>query len=98
MSQEVIPPLDFFCYILYNICMILPEMKILKDDEVITQADYLYSWFAEWAKQLNTGFTINQIWQLYIDGKIKSDNSILFYNFVKVFKYFEVNKLYGVGK
>ena len=91
-------PLDFFCYILYNVCMILPEMKILKDDEVITQSEYIYNWFVEWAKKLNLGFTINQVWQLYIDGKIKNDNSILFYNFVKAFKYFEVNKLYGVGQ
>lgn len=72
--------------------------KLLKEDDIILNSKYIYDWFSKWAESLNLGFTINQIYQLYIDGKIQNDGSILFYNFVKSFKYFELNKLYGVGK
>ena len=72
--------------------------KLLKEDDIILNSNYIYNWYSKWAESLNLGFTINQIYQLYIDGKIQNDGSILFYNFVKAFKYFELNKLYGVGK
>lgn len=74
------------------------DKKLLKEDDIILNANYIYNWYSNWAKSLKLGFTINQIYQLYADGKIKNDGSILFYNFVKAFKYFELNKLYGVGK
>ena len=74
------------------------DKKVLKEDDIILNSNRIYQWFSDWAKSLNVGFTINQIYQLYIDGKIKNDGSVLFYNFLKAFKYFELNKLYGVGK
>lgn len=72
--------------------------QALKDEDIILQTEHIYSLFCDWAVSLPFGLDANQIYKLYVDKKLKNDGTILFYNFIKAFKYFEVNRLFDVGK
>lgn len=68
---------------------------LLTEEDIILNFHMLYKQIVAWADSLEMGLTIRDIYKLYIEGKLKNDGTPFFYNFIKICKYIEVNKIYG---
>jgi hypothetical protein len=64
---------------------------ILSDEDIFFHYKELYNLFCKWVSDINSSFTPENLYELYVKGFIKHDNSIIFYNFIKFFKYKELN-------
>lgn len=69
--------------------------QILTDEDIILNFPFIYGRIVAWVESLNLKLSVMDVYKAYISGTIKNDGTPFFYNFIKVCKYMEVNKIYG---
>lgn len=67
---------------------------LLTEDSIACNLKFLYSIITNWAKTISPDLTPRKVYEFYIQGKIHNDKTIFFYNFIKIMKWCELNKIY----